>query len=77
MPKLNPTSYGGYEVPDYIYNNFNDIANAFVTLFELLVVNNWCVNVKILFIINTENIKYKSNFNIFLLLLIRHRLHVQ
>ena len=31
--------------PDiYIYNNFNDLASSFVTMFELMVVNNWYVN---------------------------------
>ena len=30
------------EVPElYYYNNFNDIASGMVTLFELLIVNNW------------------------------------
>ena len=30
--------------PDlYVLNNFNDLASAFVTLFELMVVNNWQV----------------------------------
>ena len=33
-------------IPDiYIYNNFNDLMSGFVTLFELMVVNNWQVNV--------------------------------
>lgn len=32
--------------PSYIYNNFNDLASGFVLLFELLIVNNWMVNVK-------------------------------
>ena len=27
----------------YVYNNFNDFATGLVTLFELLVVNNWWV----------------------------------
>jgi len=29
----------------YYYNNFNDVASGMVTLFELLIVNNWQVNV--------------------------------
>lgn len=29
--------------PNYIYNNFNDFASGLVTLFELLIVNNWQV----------------------------------
>lgn len=28
---------------NYYANNFNDLTSGFVTLFELLVVNNWCV----------------------------------
>ena len=32
--------------PDYIYNNFNDFASSFVTLFELIVINNWCIQVR-------------------------------
>ena len=27
--------------PDYIYNNFNDFLSGFVTLFEILIQNNW------------------------------------
>ena len=27
----------------YIYNNFNDMGSAFITLFELMIVNNWQV----------------------------------
>ena len=31
-------------IPDiYVLNNFNDLASGFVTLFELMVVNNWYV----------------------------------
>lgn len=29
-------------IPDnYVLNNFNDLATSFVTLFMLMVVNNW------------------------------------
>ena len=31
---------------DYVYNNFNDMFSGFVTLFELMIVNNWQVNVQ-------------------------------
>ena len=27
--------------PLYIYNNYNDIGSGMITLFELLIVNNW------------------------------------
>ena len=27
----------------YIYNNFNDMGSGFVTLFELMIINNWQV----------------------------------
>ena len=34
-------------VPDlYVYCNFNDLASAFLTLFELMVINNWQVIVE-------------------------------
>lgn len=32
----------------YIYNNFNDFYCSLITLFELLIVNNWQVIVKII-----------------------------
>lgn len=32
--------------PDYVYNNFNDLTNGFILLFQLLIVNDWHVNVK-------------------------------
>ena len=31
----------------YIYNNFNDLGNAFVIEFELLIVNNWIFNCEV------------------------------
>ena len=33
--------------PLYTYNNFNDYYNGIILLFELLVLNNWNVNVKL------------------------------
>ena len=30
---------------DYVMNNFNDMASGMITLFELLIVNNWQFNV--------------------------------
>lgn len=30
---------------DYVLNNFNDMASGMITLFELLIVNNWQFNV--------------------------------
>ena len=40
----NPDIYKTLNVPySYVYNNFNDFPSGLVTLFELMVVNNWWV----------------------------------
>ena len=31
----------------YIYNNFNDFLNSYIILFELLMINNWMVQVDV------------------------------
>ena len=42
--------------PDrYTLNNFNDLPSAFVTLFELMVVNNWFINVELYMSITNYN----------------------
>lgn len=41
--KLEDTKLPG----DYIYNNFNDAQSGIILLFELIVVNNWMVNVNL------------------------------
>ena len=42
--KENDDIYSDASIPsDYIYNNFNDFPSGLLTLFELLVVNNWFV----------------------------------
>ncbi len=33
--------------PLYVYNNFNDMSSGMITLFELMMVNNWQYNVKV------------------------------
>lgn len=38
QPLLDGTDF---KAEDYFANNFNDLGSAFITLFELLVVNNW------------------------------------
>lgn len=38
----------------YIYNNFNDFGSGMITLFELMIVNNWQVIVE-MFIVATDN----------------------
>lgn len=41
---LNPEILNDDSTPDLYYLcNFNDLANGFLTLFELMVVNNWHV----------------------------------
>eukprot|EP01017_Pseudomicrothorax_dubius_P002868 TRINITY_DN10257_c0_g1_i3.p1 TRINITY_DN10257_c0_g1~~TRINITY_DN10257_c0_g1_i3.p1 ORF type:complete len:332 (-),score=46.94 TRINITY_DN10257_c0_g1_i3:49-1044(-) len=43
---------------DYIYNNFNDFASGLVTLFELLMVNNWNVQMLMFaYIFGSDKIK--------------------
>jgi len=42
--------------PDkYTLNNFNDLISSFVTLFELMVVNNWFVNTEMYMSITSYN----------------------
>eukprot|EP01017_Pseudomicrothorax_dubius_P043433 TRINITY_DN7231_c0_g1_i8.p1 TRINITY_DN7231_c0_g1~~TRINITY_DN7231_c0_g1_i8.p1 ORF type:complete len:208 (-),score=23.61 TRINITY_DN7231_c0_g1_i8:23-646(-) len=39
-------------IPDlYIYNNFNDFASGLVTFFELLIINNWNVQIEMFSIV--------------------------
>lgn len=33
--------------PDYLYNNFNDVASGIVTLFEILFLNQWHIQMDI------------------------------
>lgn len=40
----NSDIYGdGTVPPSYVYNNFNDFPSGLMTLFELIIVNNWWV----------------------------------
>jgi len=40
----NPKIYNDSSLsPSYVFNNFNDFASGLMTLFELMVVNNWWV----------------------------------
>jgi len=41
MKLVNDTAYPQSEMDDYFLNNANDMLSAMVTLFELLVINNW------------------------------------
>jgi len=45
----NPLIYSDPSIPfGYVHNNFNDFGSGLLTLFELLVVNNWWVTVQML-----------------------------
>ncbi|KRX00946.1 hypothetical protein PPERSA_09552 [Pseudocohnilembus persalinus] len=81
VEKLKPTHYGDFYVPDYIHNNFNDLASSIVILFELVVINNWPVNgikvagkarfKEILLLFNKQIIKfYKKKIKIYKIKLI-------
>ena len=41
--------------PDYVLNNFNDMMSGMITLFELLIVNNWQYNVKMYVYVSGTN----------------------
>lgn len=45
----------GFGEMNYYANSMNDIGSAMVTLFELLVVNNWCSSPAVLYFDNTES----------------------
>lgn len=42
----------------YVLNSFNDIATSLVLLFELLIVNNWMVNVRIIARARVHSVTY-------------------
>lgn len=45
ITRTSPAVRNNDGTPDlYVLNNFNDLISSYVTLFELMVVNNWFVN---------------------------------
>lgn len=51
--------------PNYEYVNFNDLISSFVTLFILMIVNNWYVVVQQFVDVKNGNAKYRLYFIIF------------
>lgn len=51
--------------PNYYLNNFNDLLSSYVTLFSLMVVNNWFYTVDMFVFIMDGNVYYRIFFYVF------------
>ena len=66
VTKTSPNIVHDSSIPDnYVLVNFNDLLSGMVTLFILIVVNNWYVIVAMFVDIKNGNILYRAYFMIF------------